>query len=54
MYFKRDQRFHKFLNKNDPNSLVIMQADHGYKAPEKKLIKHSAPIINLIRFPKKL
>ena len=49
---KEIKDFINFLNKNDPNSLVIMQADHGYKAPEKKLIKHSAPIINLIRFPK--
>ena len=45
---KEIKDFINFLNKNDPNSLVIMQADHGYKAPEKKLIKHSAPIINLI------
>ncbi len=49
---KEIRSFIKFINDNDPNALVIIQADHGYKDNVKKNIKYSSSIYNLIKYPR--
>ena len=49
---KEIRSFIKFINNKDPNALIIIQADHGYKDHIKKNIKHSSSIYNLIKYPK--
>ena len=45
------RNFINFINKKDPNALVIIQADHGLKHYGKKDIRYSSPIFNLIKYP---
>ena len=46
MYFKRNKSFIKFSNNKDPNALIIIQADHGYKDHIKKIL--NIPLLYII------
>ncbi len=40
-----------YLDKHDPDAVVIIQADHGHYFSKKKLIKEKMEIFNLVKFP---
>ena len=48
MFFKKIKKFLDFINKKDPKSIVIIQADHGI--PDKKFNSNS--IFTLVKIEK--